>query len=288
MRTKTILIAWIFTASTLFSTAADHPSAGGAEPGGINVPGFGAVEKTKAEKIGLSGPATAEVGQEVVVRLTGTPPVDLTEPLTGQLSWLMGDDRLFCYLVAEGAPLRSLDVRGELVFGTDGATIQPLLRIECTAPGEVRIICDWNFGQNQMVDHLIVVTGDSPRPDPKPDPKPEPDPEPDPNPIVPPLEHLDIILMIEKSDQRGTGGVALFEHIQGIKRYLRSLKVQWTTVDDDQSAWESYYTHLADYRIQKPPALMVADRRNNTVVTVIAFGENEQATIETLKEMGVK
>lgn len=200
MRAKTILIAWLFTAVALFSTAADHPSAGGAEPGGIEVPGFGAVEKSKAEGIGLSGPSTANVGQEVTIRLTGTPPVDLSEPLTSQLDWLMGSDRLFCYLAAPGQPLQPLDVRGELVFGVDGATIQPLLRIVCVGPGEVRILCDWNSGQSQLAEHMITIGGPSPSPIPDPTPEPGPDPAPDPTPPLP-LSQMLVIVVEESADR---------------------------------------------------------------------------------------
>ena len=70
--------------------------AAGAEPGGVSVPGFGPAESAVADGIGLVGPATAKAGEEITVRLTGTPPLDLTLPLIDQLSWLMGDSRMYC------------------------------------------------------------------------------------------------------------------------------------------------------------------------------------------------
>ena len=147
-----------------------------AEPNGVYVPGFSAIEAAKAEGIGLIGPTNVELGREITIRLTGTPSLDLGKPLIDQLGWLMGDDRMFVYLAAPGQDLHPLDVRGELVFSREGATMQALLRIEPTLPGEHRVLVDWNQGQNQLVSHRFIVGGDpGPGPDP-PDPPIPPEP----------------------------------------------------------------------------------------------------------------
>ena len=144
---------------------------------GVDVPGFGAVEAAKADGIGLVGPATANAGDEITLRITGTPPLDLALPLIDQLGWLMGPDRMFCYVAAPGFGLVPLDVRGELVFGAAGATMQPLLRVTCQQAGEYRILVDWNTGQNQLVAHTVTVGGE-PGPTPPDPPGPTPDPPP--------------------------------------------------------------------------------------------------------------
>lgn len=254
----------------------------GAEPNGVDVAGFGRAEAARADEIGIIGPAEADPGDEVVFRLTGTPPLDLTLPLIDQLGWLMGDDRMYCYLAAPGAPLLALDVRGELVFSPDGATMQPLLRVLCGPPGEYRLLVDWNFGQDQLAEHRFVVGGDGPEPDPEPDPDPIPPPPP---PVIDPF-----VTILEEMDDRSSGleGAILNGHLEQIRSYLKDLKVDYQLIDDDQPAAEGWRDYLLDARILSLPAIVVSVGTPSTVVSVFAFGADAGETIGKLKAAGVK
>jgi hypothetical protein len=134
-------------------------------------------------------------------------------------------------------------------------------------------------GQLEIAAIEIEVKGDKPGPDP-----PKPDP-PDPDPILPPLKNLQVILMLEHTDRRNPGGVQLFEHIDAVKVYLRTLQLQWTTSDNDQSNWETY---LPDLKGATTPAIVIRDDRNQAAVAVLEFGVDEDATIDSLKKLGVK
>lgn len=200
-----------------------------AEPNGVDVPGFGRAEQARADGIGIIGPVTADTGDEVVFRLTGTPPLDLTLPLIDQLDWLMGDDRMFCYLAAPGAPLLALDVRGELVFSPAGATMQPLLRVLCGRPGGYRVLVDWNHGQNQLAEHRFVVGGDGPEPDP------EPDPDPDPIPPPPgPLAEMWLIVVEETNQRTPEQAWVLLDPT--VRRWMKANGHHLRIVDKDQKA----------------------------------------------------
>lgn len=159
----------------------------------VTIPGFSRVEAAAADRIGLVGPTTANAGAEVTLRLTGTPPLDLSKPLLDQLGWLMGDGRMFAYVAAPRLPLQPLDVRAEFVFSAAGATMQPLLRVECKAAGEYRVLVDWNTGQDQLAEHLITVGG---TPGPVPPPVPPPDPTP-----PPPLAEMTVIVVEETKER---------------------------------------------------------------------------------------
>jgi len=138
----------------------------------VVVPGYGTVEANRAQAITVNGPDTAAVGREVTLRIDGTPAIDLGKPLLGQLEWLTGKGRMYVYIMSPGEAKKPVDVRGELVFSASGATMQPVLRIVCSKPGEHRVVIDWNHEQDQLVEHLIAVDGVAPQPDPKPGPDP--------------------------------------------------------------------------------------------------------------------
>ena len=205
MRCKTVLIAWCLTAATFCLTAADDPSAGGAEPGGLAVSGFGAVEQARAQSIGLSGPSTARVGQEVVLRITGAPEVDILNLTEGELDWFMGPSRFFCYLAVPGFPLQPLSHSAEFVVVPHAVTLksiaplEPIVRIACVGPGTVRVIVDWNHGQNQLVSHTITIGGPAPNPSPTPEPGPDPAPDPIPPPL--PLTEMTVVVVEESADR---------------------------------------------------------------------------------------
>jgi hypothetical protein len=224
---------------------------------GVEVPGFGKTEAAKAAGIGLVGPNEAKVGEEVVLRMTGTPALDLTKPLTEQLGWLMGKDRMFCYVAAPGRPLLPLDVRGELVFGTAGATMQPLLRIECQAAGEFRILVDWNHGQNQLTEHRIAVGG--PLPDPTPGPTPEPNPSPGP---IPPGERF--VLILHESKDRSPKIATVLASLQN---YLDTEYQEFRILDKNEASasnWTKLYTQtLKDRGITLPAVLVAVPQLNN-------------------------
>lgn len=248
-----------------------------AEPG-VSVPGFGPAELAAADGIGLTGPTEAKAGEEITIRLTGTPPLDLTLPLVDQLAWLMGESRMYCYLAAPGEPLQPLDVRGELVFGAAGATMQPLLRVTCGDSGEYRVIVDWNHNQNQLAEHRVTVGGVTPTP--------EPDP---PNPTPPPPVTDPLVLIIEESDDRAEGleGAHLNGHIAQVRAYLVATGIEYKMMDQHQPAASESLALMTAQNVTTP-ALMVRDRATPTVVTVHAFGSDADETIAKLQAMGIE
>jgi hypothetical protein len=141
-----------------------------APPTGIVVPAFGVVEQSKAQGITLSGPATLNVGQDGVYRLSGTPAVDLSKPLLDQLGWALGVDRMYVYALSPKVAKTPLDVRLELVIAAEGVTLQPVIHLIPAVVGEHRIVVDWNHGQDQLAEIIVQVGG-----------------EPGPNPPVPPI-----------------------------------------------------------------------------------------------------
>lgn len=208
------------------------------------------------EGIGLIGPATADAGAEIVLRMTGTPPLDLGKPLTTQLGWLMGEDRMYCYLAGPGRPLVPLDVRGELVFGIGGATMQPLLRVQCGEAGSYRILVDWNSGQNQLVSHVILVGGEAPKPNPTPGPTPEPSPGP-----IPTGERF--VLIIHESRDRTAEEATV---LTSLRRYLSSQGQCFRIMDEDTataSNWIApYLAELAKREIKGSAVLVAVPRLN--------------------------
>jgi hypothetical protein len=141
----------------------------------IVVPAFGPQEAAKSTAIALSGPSTLNVGQDGVYRLSGTPAVDLSKPLLDQLGWALGADRMFLYVLAPSQPKQALDARLELVISAGGVELQPVIHLVPTVKGEHRIVVDWNTGQNQLAEILVMVGGDPNPPNP-PDPPDPPDP----------------------------------------------------------------------------------------------------------------
>lgn len=151
------------------------PAVGG-EPGILTVPGFNRVEAARAVGISIEGPSQVARGSLVSLRLNGTPTVNLEEPLLAQLDWLMGEDRMLCFLVSPKRPPEPLSVECRLVFGMDGATIRPEIEFVARDQGDHTVIVDWNSGQNQLVIHQITV-GDGPEPPQPPDPPDPPEPD---------------------------------------------------------------------------------------------------------------
>jgi hypothetical protein len=144
-----------------------------AQDGSITVAGFTYALTPDAAQIAIVGPDKANPRDEVTLRLNGTPALDLTKPLTDQLGWLMGADRMYVWLASPGQPMVPLDVRGELVFAAAGATMQPIIRFVAGEPGEYRVLVDWHLGQNQLIERVIQV-GDKPNPPVPPTPTPTP------------------------------------------------------------------------------------------------------------------
>jgi len=161
-----------FLLSLALAAALWQPSLG-QEPA-ITVPAFGQAEVAASTAISINGPSTAKPGETVTCTLTGTPPVDLAEPLVDQLDWLMGDDRMFVYVAMPGQAMVPLDVEGTIVFAASGATMRPQVHFGVADPGEYRVLVDWNQGQNQLVEHVVTVGGPSPDPFPQPQPGPIP------------------------------------------------------------------------------------------------------------------
>ena len=254
--------------------------------GQIEVTGFGLNESVKAEQIGIEGPSECEPKQEVVFRLTGTPTVDLNKALMEQLDWLLGDDRMYCYLLSPGQDKKSLDVRAELVISMNGATLQPLLRVSDSnglTVGEHRVIIDWNYGQNQLVEHHFTVKKNDGDDDDNDEDDDEVDP---PVPPIPPVSDLRLVLMIEIDNQmEGEIGVKLFEHLEAVKDYLITTKVDWMPLDNSEKEWQDYAVLLENI---SPPAILIVDKTNNTCIQAITFGTSADKTIAKLAELGIK
>jgi len=226
--------------------------------------------------ITIDGPYEAEVGNEVALRIQGTPPLDLAKPLVDQLDWLMGPERMVAYLASPGKPLEPLEVRGELVFGAAGATMQPLVRIQPDAAGEYRLLIDWNQGSNQLVEHMIAVEGDD-RPDPRPDPDPDPDP-------VPPGDRF--VLVISETHTRTPGEAAV---IQTLRRHLEEAGQWYRIADPDQrSGWLQGYIGEANRREVALPVLMVTvpptDQHDGAYLVVETLPGRAQEAIAIVEE----
>ncbi|MHB8902459.1 MAG: hypothetical protein ACYC6Y_27170 [Thermoguttaceae bacterium] len=142
------------------------------QDGNLVVRGFGTAEAAGADAIGIVGPSRAECGRPLVFHLAGTPPLDLGRPLLDQLDWLLGTGRLYVYLQKPGLAMTALDVEGAIVFGPAGATLRPQIAFVPDQPGLYRLLVDWNFRQDQLVEHLLAVDARE-APDP-PDPSPAP------------------------------------------------------------------------------------------------------------------
>ncbi len=202
----------------MFAIAASTGSLFG-QSSSVTVRGFGPAEAASADAIGITGPAEAECGDRVTIYLTGTPPLDLAEPLIGQLDWLMGDQRMYVYLQAPGRGMTPLDVEGTIVFGTEGATMRPQVSFVVQQPGSYRLVVDWNYRQNQLVEHLLAVS-DKETPDP---------PVPPPSPA-----QLSVLLSYEAGSQASADPAqADLLTDPKVRAYLDS----HCTVHDGQPAW---------------------------------------------------
>lgn len=133
----------------------------------ITVQGFSLSQSAAADPITIAGPTSAKPGEVVTCQLAGTPAIDLTQALVDQLGWLIGAKQMFAYVAMPGQAIVPLDVEGTIVFGAGGATMRPQVSFPVADPGEYRLLIDWNFGQNQLVEHVIVVEGEH-GPDPTP------------------------------------------------------------------------------------------------------------------------
>jgi len=242
-------------------------------------------ETAEADVITMSGPDVAEPGDEVAVRVGGTPSIDLSLPLTDQLHWLIGEDAMVCYLASPGQELIPLTVRGELVFSPLGPTMELVMRFPVGEAGEYRVICDWNYQTNQLVEHIILVEGEY-GPDPQPDPEPEPEPDPSPN---PPLSSLRVRILEESDDyNQGESGALLNDHLEQVTTYLNQIQVDWEVWDDDQPVAAGYKRLLEDQGISARPALVVSVQPQNSLHFVKPFTASADETIEMLKHYGVK
>ncbi len=251
MKTRLILAA-------MFAIAASSALTFG-QNGNLAVRGFGPTEAASADAIGITGPTHAQCGDQVTLYLTGTPPLNLAEPLVGQLDWLLGDDRMFVYLLAAGHPMTPLDVEGTIVFGSGGATMRPHVTFIAADPGEYRLVVDWNYRQNQLVEHTVAVDGKQ-NPDP-------PGPLPTPGP-------LSVLLSYEAGDQASAAPAQadLLTDPQ-LRAYLDAHCIvqdgqpAWRFLDlsdDDGSSMPSQWqTVIARARGKMPPWLII-DNGNTT------------------------
>lgn len=225
-----------------------------------------------AQEISLSGPTSAEPAQEVVVRLHGTPSLDLSLPLVEQLDWLMGEQRMYAYVIRPGEQLTPLELRGELVFSAQGATMQPLIRFTVGESGENRVLVDWNTGQPQLAEHIIKVEGEN-----------GPDPIP-PVPPTPPGERF--VLVVEETQDRTPQEAAT---LAALRRYLETRQAWYRIVDPSQRPeWLLPYLAHLDSESIALPALMVSvppgdDHDGKWLVSSTIPGRSEE-TIAVVEE----
>lgn len=222
----------------------------------LTVPGFSPEQAEAATPITIVGPDKAKSGDTVTLRLAGTPAVDLSKPLVDQLDWLMGDQRLFVYVQMPGKPMVPLDVEGTIVFSITGATMRPQVQFGVADPGEYRLVVDWNYGQNQLVEHIVAVEGDQPNPQPGPDPQPGPIPS-----------GTRLALILHESSEISPQQAAVAE---ALRRHLASKPVcLYRLLDKDtpaQGQWTAPYLEQIQAKGLSLPVLAVsvlADSTNN-------------------------
>ena len=271
MRSKAYLVAAILLAASLVQASA--PALDKA------IPAYGAAEKAKATPIAITGPATLDVGQEGLYRLSGTPAVDLSKPLLDQLAWALGEGRMFVYLLAPGQPATPLEVRLELVIAAGGATLQPVIHVTPLVAGEHRVVIDWNFEQDQLAEFLITVGGG---------------PEPDPDPIPPPTPGKRFVLVVSESgDRTATMGATLVN----FRQWLASSGHEWRIEDpnikgrnEKTPAWFQAYLDQIQKAGVPYPALVVgvpSDKGGDTtIVSITPMPDSVDKAIEAVKAAG--
>jgi hypothetical protein len=241
---------------TLALAAILLPMPSPAQEPAITVQAFGPAEQAAAESITINGPATAKSGDVVSCTLAGTPPVDLAKPLVDQLDWLVGDDRMFVYVAMPKQAMVPLDVEGTIVFSPQGATMRPQIHFGVSDPGEYRLVVDWNYGQNQLVEHVVTVEGDKPNPFPKPDPEPGPIPA-----------GTRVVMVLSESSDRTPSEV---EVETSLRRQLASLlpPPHYQLLDPDTPSvnnWADPYKAEVQAKQVALPALVVAVLPSNGV-----------------------
>ena len=275
----------------------------GGESEAIQLPAFGPAHAGNATKISMAGPSIVNPTYGATFELIGTPTVDIEEKGTSLMEkapWAFNPkERLFAYLFSVTGEQIPLDIKLAFVISVDGPTFRPEIPIRAgteLAPGSWLVIVDWNFEQNQLVSHSFKVEGDQDEDNDGDNDGDEEDEDDEENPILPPLKNLYIGILIEKTDQSKDNpvtevseGVYLFQHLAAVKKYLTNLNVFWTTIENDQeteSEWKDWTSHLPTNA--KLPSMVLLDDRNQTVVAVLEFGVSEYATVNRLKELGVK
>lgn len=237
---------------TLIAAALLLPMPVLAQDAAVTVPGYSPSNAAVADPISITGPDTAKNGEVVTCRLAGTPTIDLSKPLLDQLAWLMGADQMFAYLAMPGQQMVPLDVEGTIVFGASGATMRPQVSFTAADPGEYRLIVDWNFGQNQLVEHVVTVEGDQVNPQPGPDP-------PGPIPHGSPLFFLVLETESKTADQETI--------LLSIRKHLEQTSHQYRLLDPSQqekTEWvKSCLQYLADNQVQVP-ALVASVQTSGT------------------------
>jgi hypothetical protein len=217
----------------------------------LKVEGFGPAQAAVAEPISISGPDEADAGEVVVFRLVGTPAIDLSQPLVDQLDWLTGEDRMYAYVAMPGHAMTPLDVEGSIVFSPQGATMRPQLTFGVAEPGEYRLLVDWNYGQNQLVEHVLVVEGDD-----SPDPQPGPEPQPQPGPIP---KGTRLVLVLAEAQEVTASQAAVVRSLDSYLRTTPSHRYRYLDPDTPtQGEWAAPYKAKVQELGLSLPALLVS------------------------------
>lgn len=153
--------------------------------------------------------------------------------------------------------------------------MRPQVHFPAGQPGEYRVVVDWNYGQNQFVEHTVVVEGDSP--DPFPDPKPDPKPGPIP-------DGTRVVMVLSESSTRTPSEV---EVETSLRRQLASLSSppHYQLLDPDtpsQGNWADPYKAEVAAKQVALPALVVAVLPSSGVPVFVGVRPLPETSVEAL------
>lgn len=224
---------------------------------------------TPPSTINIAGPTTANVNQNITLRIEGA---SLAQVTSGLLKYW---------------PTKDIDVLPVQTWAGE-----PLLIINASAPG-TRLIQLMTVINGKLIyaEHILTVGGVPdpvpPDPEPGPDPGPEPDPAPDPVPPPPDFKEPYTLLLIEETHDRSPEEAAAvlskeiieYVHEKGWKRYLLDKDV----VDKDGKTPSSVKAYIERAVGKGLPWYIVVDADGEIVIE----GEikNEVVLLDVLRRL---
>lgn len=233
-------------------------------PGPTPSPIIQPVAPVAPSAVTITGPASGNVGEPVVLTVTGLPAIDEDKPLSGQTAWM----KLLQFAVSgDGAELS----RGFIV--TDNPwQWHYKVSLTATVPGVYVVACDWNEAPYGLTLHRIVIGGTVP---PKPDDPVPPGPKPKPDdPIPPPTSGLHVII-VDDENERGLLPQSQINIFTSIK-VVRWLDANCTTASDGEPA----------YRFSSNDSLVEGEDARNLELPVWVAGWD--AVMKAVKDGKVK